>query len=75
MTSSAFPGTALLQVSTLDDKKRIEIGAHIWVCRKRPEQTIPSGVPIFTRGYDRGKVWPKDSLAAIQHLNKASRVQ
>lgn len=69
-TSSAFPGTALLQTNTLKDLRHLEIGAHIWVKRKDSWLFLPQELPLFEEGYERESVWPAGSLNRLAAILK-----
>ena len=62
VTSTAFPATALLQTSCLEDLRYLKIGAHTWVKRKDNWLQLPEDVPQFEEGYDRKVTWPASSL-------------
>jgi len=61
-TSTAFPATAWLQTSCLEDLRCAIIGAHTWVKRKDDWLQLPQDVPHFEEGYDRKDAWPRSSL-------------
>jgi hypothetical protein len=65
-TSVKYPATALLSTGTLDDSRRLTVGAHIWVKRKHPWVILPAGTPQFDEVYDREATWPPDSLERLR---------
>jgi hypothetical protein len=65
-TSVKHPATALLNTGTLDDSRRLPIGAHIWVKRKHPWVILPAETPQFDEFYDREAAWPSESLERLR---------
>lgn len=64
--STQFPVSVILRSGTLDDPRVAIPQAHIWVKRKQPWLTLPTGVPLFEEGYDPSTTWPADSLARLR---------
>ena len=46
-SNSARPGVVVVRAGTLDRSDELEVAAHIWVKRKQPWLTLPSGVPAW----------------------------
>lgn len=61
--STAGEAIRLVRVGTLDEPDRLPPDIHIFTGSKQPWVVIPDGVPAYEAYYDRGKVWPADSLA------------
>ena len=66
IASTRFPATLTLRPGTLDDASIATPQAHIWVKRKQPWLTLPTGVPCFDENYAMDAVWPAASLARMR---------
>ena len=63
---SEYGGVAKLRfvrIGTLENPAALSPDVHIYTRSKLPWVTLPAGVPAFEAYYDRGKLWPAESLA------------
>jgi hypothetical protein len=54
---------SFVRVGTLDEPDRFPPDIHIFTSSKQPWVVLPAGVPAVAEYYDRGKLWPAESLA------------
>ncbi len=60
--SGAGPKFSFVRVGTLENPDACPPDIHIFTESKQPWLTLPDGVPVMDRYYDREKFWPKASL-------------
>jgi len=51
-----------VRAGTLDDTSIVRPEAHIFTRSKQSWLALPEDAPVFEAAYDRGEVWPPDSL-------------
>ncbi|MHA1549288.1 MAG: GFA family protein [Alphaproteobacteria bacterium] len=51
-----------VRVGTLDKPDQLPPDVHIFAASKQRWVRLPEDRPIFDGGYDRGKIWPEESL-------------
>ncbi|HZF81057.1 MAG TPA: GFA family protein [Rubrivivax sp.] len=62
------PVVKFVRVGTLDNPDCLPPDVHIFTASKQPWVVIPSGAPSFEQYYDRGQLWPAESLARREAL-------
>tara|TARA_R110002072_G_scaffold56097_4_gene145523 strand:+ start:3132 stop:3641 length:510 start_codon:yes stop_codon:yes gene_type:complete len=70
-TATNHPRSAIFQVGSLDDPRRITINAHIFTKQKHDWLVLPDNVLQFPELYDRQTTWPEESLKRLAAAIKA----
>ncbi len=65
------PGLRYVRAGTLDDPSQVAPDVHIFTRSKLPWVMLPAGVPAVEVFYDRGELWPPESLARLDAVLSA----
>ena len=58
----------IVRTGTLDDTAKLRPQAHIFTRSMQTWFTLPEDVPSFPEAFDRGVVWPTESLKKLNEL-------
>ena len=61
--AGAGDAVRFIRVGTLDEPDRLPPDVHIFTASKQPWVVLPPDILAFDEFYDRGEVWPEQSLA------------
>jgi hypothetical protein len=64
-----------VRVGTLDDPDLLAPDVHIFTRSQHRSVVLPEGVPAFRDYYERGEVWPAESLARMEANVKAAKAR
>jgi hypothetical protein len=59
------PEVRFVRAGTLDDPAAVAPSVHIFTRSKLPWVELPAAVPAFEVFYDRGELWPAESLERL----------